>query len=92
VLLVARNKVLLDATAVEIGTIHLFIWLLKVDGLYSISENKYPGVSTAAHSIDFAKSDEAAYEAFAATVNGKDIGVLGKPCLIPGPSLPLSFF
>jgi len=38
-------------------------------------ESKYK-VTTATHSIDFAKADEAAYEAFAGTCRGRDIGVL----------------
>lgn len=43
-----------------------------------LSENMYPEISTATHSIDFAKANEAAYEVLAGTLNGKDIGVLGK--------------
>ncbi|KAF8895715.1 3-ketoacyl-CoA reductase [Gymnopilus junonius] len=38
-------------------------------------ESKYR-VASATHSIDFAKADEAAYEAFAYAVRGRDVGVL----------------
>lgn len=43
-----------------------------------LSEKIYPRVSTATHSIDFAKANEAAYETLAGALNGKEIGVLGK--------------
>ncbi|KAF7307155.1 Very-long-chain 3-oxoacyl-CoA reductase [Mycena indigotica] len=39
-------------------------------------ESKYPGTQTAIHTIDFAKADEAAYEAFARQVAALDVGVL----------------
>ena len=43
----------------------------------SNAETKYK-VSTATHSIDFAKADDVAYDKFAVAVKGLDIGVLGK--------------
>lgn len=43
----------------------------------SIAETKYK-VSTAIHSIDFAQADDVAYDKFAATVKGLDVGVLGE--------------
>ncbi|KAL1756237.1 hypothetical protein FB107DRAFT_261311 [Schizophyllum commune] len=39
-------------------------------------EQKYPGVKTAFHAIDFAKADEAAYEGLAAALKEKDVSVL----------------
>jgi len=42
----------------------------------SVTETKYK-VSTATHSIDFSKSDEATYARFSTLCNGRDIGVLG---------------
>jgi len=46
-------------------------------------ETKYK-VSAASYSIDFAKADVAAYDAFAKFVEGRDIGVLGmcKPAMV----------
>lgn len=35
-------------------------------------------VSAQYHSIDFAKADESAYDAFGAVIKGRDVGVLGK--------------
>ncbi|RDB24900.1 Very-long-chain 3-oxoacyl-CoA reductase [Hypsizygus marmoreus] len=57
VLLIARNKQLLDSTASDIAT-------------------KYPGVSTATHSINFAKADEHAYQSLSTVLNRLDVGVL----------------
>ncbi|KIL65897.1 hypothetical protein M378DRAFT_186262 [Amanita muscaria Koide BX008] len=39
-------------------------------------QNKYPGISTRIHSIDFSKHDDAAYNALSAAFEGLNIGVL----------------
>ncbi|KAL1681814.1 hypothetical protein EV122DRAFT_260351 [Schizophyllum commune] len=39
-------------------------------------EQKYPGVKTAFHAIDFAKADESAYEGLAAALKERDVSVL----------------
>lgn len=77
ILIVARNQELLTQTAEEIGALVpaflLHTRLIDTD----TSATKY-NVSTATHSIDFAKATEASYDAFAALCEGRDIGVLGK--------------
>lgn len=77
VLLVARNQQLLASTALEIGTILIPLTRTAAYDYSFIVEKKYPGVSTATHSIDFSQNDEAAYRNLAAAFDGLDIGVLG---------------
>ena len=52
--------------------------LARLMGQWDVAEQKYPGVKTAFHAIDFAKADEAAYEGLAAALKEKDVSVLGE--------------
>ena len=76
ILLVARNKDLLAQTASEISMSPCSADAYLTDDIRDIAA-KYQ-VSAASHSIDFAKADESAYDAFTAAVEGRDVGVLGE--------------
>lgn len=76
ILLVARNKELLAQTASEIGMSPCLGDAVYIDDIRDIVV-KYQ-VSVESHSIDFAKADEPAYDAFTAVVEGRDVGVLGE--------------
>ena len=76
ILLVARNKELLAQTASEISMSPCSADTYLTDDIRDIAA-KYQ-VSAASHSIDFAKADESAYDAFTAAVEGRDVGVLGE--------------